>query len=1489
MMTPSWLTTALGAVCLLLSFDLAFAARGKAGLRKPASPGYRSRDAACPVACHIAGPNPSNWSLYHNFDQLQFCHQTMFYDFSLYDRVDDPDTLHRLYACSSSGPDWSSLPRPSAKMASAAESVNTTYSLGWWTEGALAPSDIISVLKQMRYYMKSQHIATRSTERNTFMFARSGSAAVGIYIGKGLQSEGVASFAAKALADNLRTLRISSSNVAMQLCDPTSNNAHTFGIFASSNGSFSPVQDAMKTWSTGGCLSFEHTKNVTGPAVHTTPLLKSSPNTTQSNTTRPTSSSPGKLVARAECSTIQVEGGDDCAALATKCGISAADFTEYNSDPQLCSSLKPGQHVCCSSGTLPDFAPKPNPDGSCASYTIQEDDNCADLAAQYSLTKEDLEGFNKKTWGWNGCSNVWIGTIICLSSGSPPMPNPVANAVCGPQVPGTETPKDTTDIAGLNPCPLNACCNVWGQCGITDEFCIDTSTGAPGSAKKGTNGCISNCGTQLVRGDAPEVFRSIAYFEGYSLGSRACLYQDAIQIDGSKYTHLHFAFGQLTEQYEVKFEDVLTEYEFRNFMKVAGPKKILSFGGWDFSTLPATYNIFRQGVKPANRLTMATNIANFVKANNVDGVDIDWEYPGAPDIPGIPPDDPDSGDNYLAFLVILKNLLPGKSVSIAAASSYSYLRYFPIEKISKIVDYIIYMTYDLHGQWDAMNPNSQIGCPSGMCLRSQVNLTETISSLVMITKAGVPSHQVVVGVTSYGRSFAMADPTCHGPECFYTGGPYDSQATPGKCTTTGGYISNAEINEILEGSTTNGLLKRDGRVNQHYVDPASDSDILIYDNNQWVAYMSAETKASRKSLYERLNMGGTTDWATDLQEYNDPPTRGGVLVDNWAAWKTAINNKQDPWQVGNRTGNWTELHCTDRAVADKRGLSPSERWNQIDAPHAWADVIDMWRTFDRSRPKMAFTASISDTLNGPDNAECGTFAATNNCDNTKQCKEFDTNGAGPAGYMIWNSMVYIHQLYQSYHSALFHEAASVITNSLDDFENKFAPIPKPPDNTWLLLLIDLITLGTASAARPILQFHKEEVNLIPPKVLSKLPYFIAKGSTLDNVKDTTMTIISQSTTIAKDLLDDPEAYDWTPEKQDEFTNYMGQAIAGWGAVIEKSLSKLFDGSDDAINTLTELISDGKFIEDGVGLPKDSLAALQKGIGKSFFAFAIPSIWAVSGRYPFIIDAGYSCDHADDMGDYLEEETMQLAKACYRNKRYYLAAPEGQPWVCFEGGCLDNPFSALPGVDSMGQGLFGNVTVEEIIIGSVRTYLQNGETNGGNAADPTDMETLEELYNDDITTPGLIRLPVCGAETAFRAWDHGDTGDTDAPNYPCVIYPAPDYCGSSTFVDQTSDASPTVADCMQIVKNIANTDGHYEVENAIGSQHQLVQHGTCAFGVQGKGKNGNIDFHVGAQDIVDIISDSVRQFGGSGKVGSKGEMSCKGTVKGQKVEWGLYHN
>jgi hypothetical protein len=41
--------------------------------------------------------------------------------------------------------------------------------------------------------------------------------------------------------------------------------------------------------------------------------------------------------------------------------------------------------------------------------------------------------------------------------------------------------------------------------------------------------------------------------------------------------------------------------------------------------------------------------------------------------------------------------LPGRSVSIAAPSSYWYLKQYPIKDIAKVVDYIVFITYDLHG------------------------------------------------------------------------------------------------------------------------------------------------------------------------------------------------------------------------------------------------------------------------------------------------------------------------------------------------------------------------------------------------------------------------------------------------------------------------------------------------------------------------------------------------------------------------------------------------------------------------------------------------------------------------------------------------------------------------------------------------------------------------------------------------------------------------
>lgn len=166
----------------------------------------------------------------------------------------------------------------------------------------------------------------------------------------------------------------------------------------------------------------------------------------------------------------------------------------------------------------------------------------------------------------------------------------------------------------------------WGQCGTTVDFCIDTNTGPPGTAKAGTYGCISNCGMSIVRSGPPAQFIKLGYFEGFNLG-RECLNMDASQIDPS-FTHVHFAFGMISAQFEIYQENVYAEFQFQQFKKIKGPKRIISFGGWVFSAEAPNYPIFRNAVSTAaNREKLATNLVAYVVNNGLDGLDIDWEYP----------------------------------------------------------------------------------------------------------------------------------------------------------------------------------------------------------------------------------------------------------------------------------------------------------------------------------------------------------------------------------------------------------------------------------------------------------------------------------------------------------------------------------------------------------------------------------------------------------------------------------------------------------------------------------------------------------------------------------------------------------------------------------------------------------------------------------------------------------------------------------------------
>lgn len=57
-------------------------------------------------------------------------------------------------------------------------------------------------------------------------------------------------------------------------------------------------------------------------------------------------------------------------------------------------------------------------------------------------------------------------------------------------------------------------------------------------------------------------------------------------------------------------------------------------------------------------------------------------------------------------------------------------------------------------------------------------------------------------------------------------------------------------------------------------------------------------------------------------------------------------------------------------------------------------------------------------------------------------------------------------------------------------------------------------------------------------------------------------------------------------------------------------------------------------------------------------------------------------------------------------------------------------------------------------------------NGASPPSITNQQTVDDLYNQDITMPSFIRLPICGPEEAYKNWARTVTGGARSANYPC---------------------------------------------------------------------------------------------------------------------------
>uniref|UniRef100_A0A0P0BUL1 chitinase n=1 Tax=Hypocrella siamensis TaxID=696354 RepID=A0A0P0BUL1_9HYPO len=387
--------------------------------------------------------------------------------------------------------------------------------------------------------------------------------------------------------------------------------------------------------------------------------------------------------------------------------------------------------------------------------------------------------------------------------------------------------------------------------------------------KKSTKGCQSNCNLeptpQGAKNSNGALEKVVAYYEGWS-ATRSChtFPPSALPIQALTHVNLAFAYIQpetfkITPMDSSVPESVYLQTASVRGLKIQNPdlKVFVSIGGWTFSDNDtSTQPVFGDVAKSqANREAFASNLITFMREYGFDGVDLDWEYPGAPDRGGQEQD----GEHYVELLTTLRRDFDASGqaygLTFTAPSSYWYLRWFSIERMAAYADWINLMTYDLHGTWDSTDP-------IGSIIQAHTNLTEIKDAASLLWRNNVPPEKVVLGLGFYGRSFQLQNRDCTKPGC-----PFAGAATKGDCTDNGGTLAYFEIQDIISKQKPDVIWDKEDAVK--YIVYGSDKD-------QWVSFDDKDTFQQKVKYANDTGLGGVMIWSID-QDTDDFTALEGLL------------------------------------------------------------------------------------------------------------------------------------------------------------------------------------------------------------------------------------------------------------------------------------------------------------------------------------------------------------------------------------------------------------------------------------------------------------------------------------------------------------------------------------------------------------------------------------------------------------------------------------
>ncbi|KAJ3546860.1 hypothetical protein NM208_g1796 [Fusarium decemcellulare] len=447
-----------------------------------------------------------------------------------------------------------------------------------------------------------------------------------------------------------------------------------------------------------------------------------------------------------------------------------------------------------------------------------------------------------------------------------------------------------------------------------------------------------------------------------------------------------------------------------------------------------------------------------------------------------------------------------------------------------------------------------------------------------------------------------------------------------------------------------------------------------------------------------------------------PTTEGGSII------------PAEPVETATTTVPFEELSPSRTLMTG--AASTVNRWKAVDAGDAWTAVIDGWKAnITAGREQKHFSNNVSNFFHGPQDMFCETFS-----DEGSGCEDLNLqchSVSAPAGYFILHSFENIFAMHSNIWNAV---GDAVRDNDIGSIADEFGKVPPKEGGLAASILIDIALMSWGIVMGPA--WNK----LIGPK--------FSDGTNAGTLKDTTNDLVKNSLTLTKDILNS-RAQDQLGV-QNGLTAQMQALAEGWKDSILGTQKWLFGGSEDGYNQLGGMISDASMFGDGWLLDRADHAKQ-------------PGNTPPDVIYPFIAESDVACDKdpgwnhgasfTSDAQYWLEENTL-------KNGTPIVTISEDMPIV----ECLSPP----PGFQSLVDKKFTDITLANVIVGSINSKNANGGKNGFKLdMNEPSRETLESLAGTGIESPGVFNIPICSMDEVmenYLQWFQND--HEDMTNFPC---------------------------------------------------------------------------------------------------------------------------